>query len=144
VQDELRTLLKQRADVTRRIGTVKRTILGLAAMFGETVLSKEVQNLIDGGASERKPGFTKACRLVLMEAGHAMSAREVHDQLRVQTPALLAGHKDPIASVTTVLNRLAEYGEAERVVLSNGRRAWQWTTEACGPSQSLARRVTYR
>jgi hypothetical protein len=30
--------------------------------------------------------------------------------------------------VTTVLNRLASYGEAEAVVV-NGRRAWQWAAE---------------
>jgi hypothetical protein len=32
--------------------------------------------------------------------------------------------------VTTVLNRLVAYGEAKAVVLDNGRRAWQWITEA--------------
>jgi hypothetical protein len=30
--------------------------------------------------------------------------------------------------VTTVLNRLVEYGEAEAVV-SNGRRAWRWVAD---------------
>jgi hypothetical protein len=43
-------------------------------------------------------------------------------------PALLARHKDPMASVTTVLNRLVEYGEAQPV-LANGRRAWQWVAD---------------
>ena len=32
--EELRQLLQQRADVMRRIGTVKQTITGLANLFG--------------------------------------------------------------------------------------------------------------
>jgi hypothetical protein len=34
-----------------------------------------------------------------------------------------------MASVTTVLNRLVEYGEAQAVI-SNGRRAWRWVADA--------------
>jgi hypothetical protein len=34
----------------------------------------------------------------------------------------LERHKDPIASVTTVLNRLADYAEARRSLDANGRR----------------------
>lgn len=135
VQDELRNLLQQRAEVTQRICTAKRTIYGLATMLGDD-LSKELTDLIDGGGGERKPGFTRACRRILMEAGHPLSAREVHDQLNAQTPILLARHADPIASVTTVLNRLAEYGEAQRVLLKNGKRAWQWAAETSVPSHN--------
>jgi hypothetical protein len=43
-------------------------------------------------------------------------------------PALVARHKDPMASITTVLNRLVEYGEAQ-AVFANGRRAWVWIAE---------------
>jgi hypothetical protein len=42
---------------------------------------------------------------------------------------VLLRHKDPLASVTTVLNRLVEYGEARTVVRENGRRAWQWVAD---------------
>jgi hypothetical protein len=41
----------------------------------------------------------------------------------------LLRHKDPLASVTTVLNRLVEYGEARTVVRENGRRAWEWVAD---------------
>ena len=33
-----------------------------------------------------------------------------------------------MTSVTTVLNGLVEYGEAEAVLL-NGRRAWRWVAD---------------
>jgi len=43
---------------------------------------------------------------------------------------MLERHKDPMASVTTVLNRLVAYGEARAVSLDNGRRAWVWVADA--------------
>jgi hypothetical protein len=57
-----------------------------------------------------------------------MNARDICDSLQEKMPALLARHKDPMASVTTVLNRLVEYGEAQAVI-ANGRRAWRWVAE---------------
>src|SRR5947209_1121402 len=69
--EELRQLLQQRADVMRRIGTVKQTIAGLANLFGDSVLSEELLELIDRKSNGRQPGFTKACRMILMEAGRA-------------------------------------------------------------------------
>jgi hypothetical protein len=49
--------------------------------------------------------------------------------LQQRFPELLERHKDPIASVTTVLNRLADYNEARCSLDSNGRRVWEWITE---------------
>jgi len=54
----------------------------------------------------------------------ATAARVFHEKM----PELLARHKDPMASVTTVLNRLVEYGEAE-AVMASGRRAWRWVAD---------------
>jgi hypothetical protein len=127
--EELRVLLKQRADIMKRIGTVKQTIVGLANMFGEDVLNEELLDLIDRKTSGRQPGFTKACRMVLMEAGKPLGAREVCERIQEKVPPVLLRHKDPLASVTTVLNRLVEYGEARTLMKENGRRAWQWVAE---------------
>ena len=115
------TLLRQRADIMKRIGTVKQTIAGLANLFGDGVLNEELMELVDRKSSGRQPGFTKACRMILMEAGRAMSARDICDYFQQKMPSLLAHHKDPMASVTTVLNRLVDYGEAQAVVANNGR-----------------------
>jgi len=127
--DELRQLMVQRAEVMKRIGTVKQTIAGLANLFGDSVLNEELLELVDRKSNGRQPGFTKACRMMLMESGRAMSARDICEYFQQKLPSMLARHKDPMASVTTVLNRLVEYGEAEAVV-SNGRRAWRWVAEA--------------
>ena len=78
--EELRQLMRQRADVMKRIGTVKQTIVGLANLFGDAVLSEELLELVDRKSGGRQPGFTKACRMVLMEsdvsAGGSRSVRE--------------------------------------------------------------------
>src|ERR1700728_2366394 len=128
--EELRQLLQQRAEVMRRIGTVKQTIVGLANLFGDSVLSDDLLELVDRKSSGRQPGFTKACRMVLMDSKYALSARDVCDRIQEKIPPMLARHKDPMASVTTVLNRLVAYGEARAVALENGRRAWQWVADS--------------
>src|SRR5579864_1410822 len=126
---ELLALLQQRADLMKRIGTVKQTIVGLANLFGDDVLNEELLELVDRKTNGRQPGFTKACRMVLMEADRPLGAREVCELIQQKIPPLLSRHKDPLASVTTVLNRLVEYGEARTIVKENGRRAWQWVSD---------------
>lgn len=127
--EELKQLIRQRAEIMKRIGTVKQTIVGLANLFGDEVLDEELLELVDRKTSGRQPGFTKACRMVLMESERPLGAREVCEQIQRRVPPLLLRHKDPLASVTTVLNRLVEYGEAYTVVTENGRRAWQWVSD---------------
>jgi hypothetical protein len=124
--EELRQLMRQRADIMKRIGTIKQTIVGLANLFGGGILNQDLLELVDRKTSGRQPGFTRACRMVLMEAERPLGAREVCEQIQRKTPPVILHHKDPLASVTTVLNRLVEYGEAQSVVRENGRRAWRW------------------
>jgi hypothetical protein len=133
--DELRQLLLQRAEIMKRIGTVKQTIAGLADLFGEEALGENLLELIDRKPNGRQPGFTKACRRVLMEMRRPLGAREVCAELERQAPAILARHKDPLASVTTVLNRLVDYGEARSLSNDRGRRVWEWVSE---PEQAVA------
>lgn len=128
--EELRQLLQQRADVMRRIGTIKQTIAGLANLFGDGVLNDELLELVDRKTNGRQPGFTQACRMVLMDANRALSVRDVCDRIQEKLPPMLERHKDPMASVTTVLNRLVAYGEARTVALENGRRAWKWIADS--------------
>jgi len=127
--EELRLLMRQRAEIMKRIGTLKQTISGLANLFGDEILGEDLLELVDRKTGGRQPGFTKACRLVLMEAEQPLSVREVCDRIQQRMPAVLLRHKDPLASVTTVLNRLVDYGEAQSLQRPNGRRAWQWISD---------------
>ncbi len=134
-QSELSDLMRQRAEIMKRIGTVKQTILGLGSLFGDAALNTDLLELVEHKSSRRHSGFTNACRLTLMEASRPLSAREACERIQKSSPALLDRHKDPLASVTTVLNRLVEYGEAGSEVGPNGRRLWHWVCEL--PSKPL-------
>jgi hypothetical protein len=140
--EELRVLLQQRAEIMKRIGTVKQTITGLANLFGDEVLGEDLLELIDRKPNGRQPGFTKACRRVLMEIRRPIGAREVCAELERQAPAILSRHKDPLASVTTVLNRLVDYGEARSLSNDRGRRVWEWVSEPEQVGKELSERMS--
>jgi len=140
--EELLQLMGQRAEIMKRIGTVKQTIAGLANLFGDQVLGDDLLELIDRKPNGRQPGFTKACRRVLMEMRRPLGAREVCAELERYAPAILARHKDPLASVTTVLNRLVDYGEARSLSNDRGRRVWEWISDSEPAADALASRRT--
>jgi len=140
--EELLQLLRQRSEIMKRIGTVKQTIAGLANLFGEQVLGDELLELFDRKPNGRQPGFTKACRNVLMEVRRPLGAREVCVELERYAPTILARHKDPLASVTTVLNRLVDYGEARSLSNDRGRRVWQWVSDGELSVDAMAARRT--
>ncbi len=127
-ENELTALLQQRAELMKRIGTIKQTLAGLANMFGDSLLSETALVLLDR-KSARHSGFTKACRMVLLESPAPLSARQVCEHLRRKFPGTIERHKKPFASVTTVLNRLVEYDEARTFIGAEGRRVWEWVAE---------------
>ncbi len=129
-EKDLRQLLRQRDEIGKRIRTMKQTIVGVARLFGDDSLGQELRELVGRNGSPRQTGLTKSCRTVLVEADRPLGAHEVCEQVRRRIPLVFANHKSPAASVTTVLNRLVEYGEALAVRDENGRRAWQSCTQA--------------
>jgi hypothetical protein len=131
---QLRKLMRQQADIKRRIARIKITITGMADLLGNDILNDDLLALLDRKTSARLPGFTKACRKVLREATRPLETREVCEQIQQLTPPVVRRHKDPLACVTTVLNRLVEYGEAEIVIRENGRRTWR---SVFGPHREL-------
>ena len=139
---ELLQLMRQRAEIMKRIGTVKQTIAGLANLFGDQVLGDDLLDLIDRKPNGHQPGFTKACRMVLMEVRRPLGAREVCVELERYAPAILARHKDPLASVTTVLNRLVDYGEARSLSNDRGRRVWEWISDTEPAADAMPSRRT--
>ncbi len=136
-KQELQALLAQRAEITRQIGTIKQTLAGLAALFGDHIFDAEVLEWLGRKAPRRGRGFTQACRHVLMEATEPLSTKEICARMRAKFPAIIEAHKDAVASVTTVLTRLVSYREAERIVNDHGRPKWQWIAGA-QPSGALA------
>ena len=129
VHDELIQLFEQRNAIMRKICVAKRTIVGLAGLYGDGALDDSLRELVGRRTSRRQPGLTNMCRRILMEADRLMSAQDVLDEIVAEDHAVLAGHKNPVGSVTTILNRLVDYGEARRIFSENNRRVWQWVAE---------------
>jgi hypothetical protein len=111
--------MAKRAELTKRIGTVKRTMVGLAKLFGDDNMDALLLGVVDQGRGPRHPGITEACRRVLIQAMRPMSARQVCDESQLTAPPLLAHHKDQMATINTILARFVEYGEAK---VSHGDR----------------------
>lgn len=61
---ELITLLRQRAELTRRIGSIKKTLTGLANIFGDSLFSHELLVFL-GHKSSRRYGFIRTCARLL-------------------------------------------------------------------------------
>jgi hypothetical protein len=129
MQKELQSLLLQRAATLKRIGTIRQTIVGLGKLFGEDAIGRELLDLVHERRGQRQPGFTNMCRRVLMESARPLMTHEVCQEIQLRNPTLLAHHKEPSASVSTVLKRLAAYGEARLVLNGKGRGAWEWVSE---------------
>lgn len=137
-QRELEQLLCQKAEVMKRIGTVKQTLVFLARVFGDDILTPEVLRLMGRKTNRKQPGFTRACRLVLMEAAAPLDARQGLQELQHRFPELVERHKVPLASVTTVFNRLVHSSEARSFSNGRGRRVWEWIAEPSNPPDAPA------
>jgi hypothetical protein len=127
--EELRRLLGDRSQLTTRIATAKKTLTGLATMFGDEVLNEEIRLLLGRPHTHRKRGLTAACRSVLIQAGGQLTANEVHDRLSQEYPALLEHHRHPISAIRMILARLERYGEAQ-TSNERGRRTWASTEDS--------------
>jgi len=118
--DQSRQLTLRCQEIAQRIAIIKRTINGLALLYGGELQRRRE----DGATAERRCGITNACRVVLNRADTSLSAREVYAILRGEFPDLFRQPGNHYASVVTILNRLVKYGEAE-TFLCNGNRFWQ-------------------
>jgi hypothetical protein len=125
---ELISLEQERARIMERIGAIKQTIAGLANVFGEALLSDELLDLIDRRRGDPNSGLTRTCRATLMDSELPLTTQRILEEIQGRQPKLLAHHKSPVASITTILNRLVHYGEARVTTTLSGKKAWQWAT----------------
>jgi len=128
-EQELSGLLRQREDIMKRIGKIKQMLSGMANLFGESILYDELRVTLEGRSSDRRKGFTRACRQILMQSRTPLPLRYFIGELRRKFPDVADRHKDLSASVTTVFHRLATYGEARWSEDEKGGRVWEWVAE---------------
>ena len=132
-QDQLRQLTLQRQEIAQRIATIKRTVNGLALLYGaELQRGPEVE-----ATAGRRRGITNACRVVLNRADTPLSTREVYAILQGEFPDLSHQPGDYYASLVAILNRLVNYREAD-TFLRNGSRFWQRRQSAVHESDELS------
>lgn len=129
---ELEVLYADRKTIMKRIASIKSTLAGLVRLSDDPALAEQMECAL-ALPGQRKNGLTQACRSILINSAAPVTAREVcaraSDHVR--------HHIDPLASVTTILNRLVQYGEAELVNDSEpSRYVWQSTQNSAGSSVS--------
>jgi len=78
-----------------------------------------------------------------------LEARQGMRELQRRFPELVERHRDPLASVTTVFNRLVGYAEVRSFINARGRRAWEWISESGSgseqhPGPGVSERLTSR
>lgn len=123
ITKELSALQKQLRDVEDDIVVVRQTLHGLSLILGEEYFSEELLRLIRPKRTNIR-GLSSVCRSLLMQASRAYSVREVCDRINATDPLLLTHHRNPMASVMSVLRQLARRGEVIRRT-ENGKSVWQ-------------------
>jgi hypothetical protein len=123
ISKELLTLRKQLREVEGDIAAARQALHGLSLILGEEYFSDELLRLIRPKRTKIR-GLSSVCRSLLVKAPHAHSVREICDRINAIDPLLLTHHKNPMASVMSVLRQLARRGEIIRRN-ENGKSVWQ-------------------
>jgi hypothetical protein len=126
-QGELRGLMQEREAIVKRITVLRQTIAGLVEIFGADSVSKEQLDFVKRPHRRRGKSMTQVCRAVLAGASEPLTAHELVEGIRAADVTLIQRQKNPIASVSSILGRLASSGEVRSVVAGSGRRHWVWT-----------------
>jgi hypothetical protein len=124
---ELCGLMREREAIIKRMTVLKQTIAGLIEIFGADGVSKEHLDLVKPSRRHRGNSLTQTCRAVLAKAPEPLTAHELVEGIRAADVTLIQHHKNPMASVCSILSRLVSYGEVRSVVAASGRRQWAWT-----------------
>jgi hypothetical protein len=136
IEDELRLLALEHTAIRTRLGIIKYTLIGLANLFGSNIINEEFRAMIFRRpilpTTPDQPGFTDACRYILMSNTQSLTVRQLRGQMQERYPSVLARQRVPTASLSVVLRRLQRYGEVE-VVNRGGEQSWQW---AAHPQQN--------
>ncbi len=120
----LRKLLDKRDELNRKIEHTAELIAANANFLPEGERAAQVQKLAEMVAGP--PGFTDSVRNVLRNApSQALTAKMVRDLLR-GAGFDLSSYTNPLASIHTILKRLAERGEVD-VSERNEEVHYQWS-----------------
>ena len=125
IREELSSLQKELKDVEDGISAVKQMLYSMSVIFGEEVVSSPLVQLVRPKHGSKVRGLTSACEAVLAKTAQPCSVSAVCNLVRAVNPLLLSHHRNPRASVMTVLRNFAKRGQVIRRT-ENGRSVWQW------------------
>jgi hypothetical protein len=127
IQEVMSSLQGELKEVEEEISAVKNTLYGLSVIFGEEVFSRQLLQSIRPKHDGRVRGLTATCQAVLIKASRPCSVSAVCNLVRAVNPLLLVHHRNPRASVMTVLRNFAGRGQVVRGS-ENGRSVWRWAS----------------
>jgi hypothetical protein len=148
IRQELQMLLRERGAINRRIGLMKRTLVGLAEICGPDVANRGQPSASDAPPAPHRTrgsqsGLTETCRRTLMGLSQPVTTRQLCERIEQQDSSLFARNKHPMESLAVVLKRLVSYGEVLDIASAGDGRTWLWAEvdrqNACGdehPSSS--------
>lgn len=108
------------------LGAQRRAIDERLAQLAQTI---GTLNRLCGYVPTVPWGLTDACRLVLRNAGSAMTPTDVRDRLAA-IGFDMSRYANGLAAIHTVLKRLRAAGDAEAVKRGDGRAAYAWRAPA--------------
>jgi hypothetical protein len=108
---EYEELGKKRAEIDERMAQLAQTIGSLTRLCGLTPTVPW--------------GLTEACRMVLKQAGHPLTAAEVRSQLEAMGVDL-SRYANALAAIHTTLHRLAGGGDVQFAPRVHGKPAYRW------------------
>jgi hypothetical protein len=123
ITKELSELQKQLKEVEDDIVAVRQTLHGLSLILGEEYFTEGLLRLIRPKRTNIR-GLSNLCRSLLLHAPRAYPVREICNHIAATDPLLLIHHRNPMASVMSVLRQLARRGEIIRKT-ENGKSVWQ-------------------
>lgn len=123
---EMSALQQELKAVEDEISAVKSTLFGLSVIYGEEVFPQHLLEAVRVKREAKAKGLTATCQAVLSRTTLPCTVSEVCDLIRQADPLLLVHHRNPRASVMTILRNFAKRGQVTRGT-ENGRSVWQWT-----------------
>jgi hypothetical protein len=147
--NELALLLKQRKAISKRVRVVKRTVEGLAALFGDEAPDIRHENIktphvkspqrgqvgpptitarLPVNSDAGKPKLERACRIALLESEKPATSGEIYDRITRRGSYHLSRYKHPLMRVIATLDLLVQQGEVRTLVDGDCRR-WQWNSQ---------------
>ena len=133
IQQELETLAGELRQVQEQIDAIKTTVYGLAVIYGSEIVGPELHEAVRPARPARRLGLARACRSVLQNAVKPCSVSEICNRLNAMNGNLLIHHRNPMASVMSILRSLASQGEVIRSA-ENGRSVWQLASATDRPA----------